>query len=225
MAAKIDGLISNQKYELIRDRLAVVLLEELINQGQLSSPNEVFTKGVWVERFANFDQPTEFPCLNIVLGDGSYSNKDQECIDGEYRFYIVAYESAKTTLSGRGDTLAKIKLHRLLGLCRAILENPIYRTLDFAPPFTVTSKVGAIVVNQPQDTQDATNSVSGYLEYVVKVSETVSLKDAIPLVSSTTTVKLYNTNQGYLWGSADAAPPTMFIDENEEIEVQYFIAE
>lgn len=223
MAAKIDGLIPNQNYELIRDRIAAILMEELTNQGAISSPAETFVKGVWVERFMTFDQAVEFPCLNVVLGDGTYDNKDQTSVDGYYKYYIVGYTSAPTTRNGKGDTLAKIKLHRLLGMCRAILENPVYKTLDFPTPFLRNLKVGSITIDQPSDKSlDATNTVAGYLEFFVKVPEDVLLKTPVDLALSSTTVKLYNTDKGYMWGNTSTPPPTPFV---EEIEVRYFIAE
>lgn len=221
MASKINGLIQPQNYELIRDKLAVILMEELINQGSISSPQETFAKGVWVERVIPFDQPTNFPCINIILDNGEYSNKDQKMVDGWYKFYICAYTSSKSTANDKGDTLAKIKLHKLLGLCRAILENPVYNTLDYPEIGIKTTKVGSIIINQPENQNDATNAVVGYLEFFVRVAETVILKDPIPLALSSTTVRLYDTNEGYMWGDMSTPPDTFITDEDDT----YFIAE
>lgn len=228
--ALIDGIIPKQNYELIGDVLGAILDVELRNQGSLYSPNEVFITSVYRERFVPPDE-TEYPMLNVVLADGLYDNKDQTQADGSYKYIVMAYASAKTTASYRGDLLASIKLQRLLGLCRAILENPVYNTLGFPKPTNQVpsvniknTRVGAIRIQNPQD-NDATHSIEGFLEFYVKVPETVNLKDVIPLASSTTEVKLYLTDKGYRYGPVGGELDFFIAENSTEDNPIYFIAE
>jgi len=61
------------------------------------------------------------------------------------------------------------------------------------------TKVGSIIVPKVNDNGDMINSIMGYLEFFVKATENVILKEAVLIGQSDTTVKLYNTNEGYYY--------------------------
>lgn len=201
MASIITGQIATQKFELIRDRIGEILLTELTAQGAMYSPQEVFANKVYIERFVPIDH-TNFPALNIVLANGDYSNKDQLQADGLYKFWIVCYTGEKSTATQDGDTRATLRMHRILGLCRAILNYGGYRTLGFAPTEVnvKTTYVGSIVIPKVDENGDAVNAIMGYLEFFVKAPEVVNVVDPVQLLSSAITVKLYDTDEGYYWG-------------------------
>lgn len=198
--ALIDGIIPEQKYELIRDRIAQILAAELGNQGDLHSPQEQFVKEVYLERFTSFDI-SDFPYINVSLANMEYDNKDQRQADGLNKFYIVAYTAQKTEGSTSGDTRATIKLHRLLGLCRSILSNPIHRTLGFtaAEVNIKTTYVSSITIPKVDENGDMVNAIMGFIEFFVKAPEDVVLKEGVVVGESYTTVKLYNTEKGYYY--------------------------
>jgi len=222
----IDGIIGNQNYELIRNRIGEILYTNIRNQEILT--NTSIINAVDLERFVTYDE-TDMPVINVVLSSGTYDNKQQQQVDGEYKFFIAAYASEKTLGADRGDKRAAFKLHKILGLCRAILENPIYKRLDFPTPTSTTgniksTRVGGIYIPKVEDIDDAKNAVMGYLEFYVKVPEGVILLEPIPIALSTTEVKLYLTDKGYRWGSSDEIEFIM-AENSTDAEPIYLIAE
>ena len=107
--ALINGIIQQQNYELIRDRLGEILAVELANQTVLTGTE--FVKAVDIERLIPYDE-TDYPVINVVFNNGDYSNKQQTQSDGYYKYFIVGYVKAKTNNSERGDKLATNKLHK-----------------------------------------------------------------------------------------------------------------
>jgi len=198
----ISGLIPQQNFEVIGQSIATILSAELANQGLLSSPQTVYAQSVGYERFIPIDQ-TEYPFVNVVYSRSDYDNKDQTHVDGYNKYWIVAYAWAKTDGTEMGDKRATLKLKRILGLCRAILENPIYKTLGFTVPNAavsfVNTKVGSIIVPKIDDSGNLLNSTMGYLEYFVKATETNILLDTVLAGQSDTTVKLYDTDEGFYY--------------------------
>lgn len=196
--ALINGIIPQQSFELAENAIGSILTTELANQFVLTA-NAKMNATVHKERVVPFDVKTAYPAINVKFDGGDYSNKDMTLTDGLYKYYIVAYVSANSTSSTDGDKEANINLQRLLGICRAILENPVYNNLNLSRPFVKNTYIGAIKVGVTDETLGAENSVCGYLEFYVKVPEYVLLKNAEELLSSFTQVKLYETDEGFQW--------------------------
>lgn len=196
--ARINGIIPPQSNEIVEAAIVSALTDELANQYILTN-NAAMNATVHGERVVPLDVVTGYPAINVKLDRGDYSNKDQTLVDGLYKYYIVAYMSAKSTTSVDGDKKANANLQKLLGICRAILENPVYNNLALSRPFIKSTKVSALQVGVTDETLGAENSVCGYLEYIVEVPEFVTLIDPVALTSSLTQVKLYSTDKGYLW--------------------------
>jgi len=223
--AQISGIIQQQSYELAGDAIGSILADEIAGQYQQSG-NAEYNATVWKERFIPFDAKTEMPAVNIRLANGTYSNKDQTLADGEYKYTIAAYVYSPNASDGNGDKDATLKLQRILGICRSILETPIYNNLNLSRPFVKNTRVGSITLGVTDETAGAENIICGYLEFFVTVPEYVILKDPLPLLNSTTQVKLYETDKGYLWGS-NSADGSLFIAEDESpiFALQYFETE
>lgn len=223
--AQINGIIPQQSYELALNAIGSILTSEILGQYQQSG-DETLNATVWKERVIPFDAKTEMPAINVKLGDGEYSNKDQVLADGEYRFYIVGYVRSVNGLTGQADKQSSLTLQRILGICRAILENPVYNNLDLDRPFVKGTRVGSLKLGVTDETLGAENIVCGYLEFIVKVPEFVTLISPLPLLNSVTQVKLYETDKGYLWG-ADSADGSLFINEDLSpiFAIQYFETE
>lgn len=195
---KINTLIPPQRYELVRDRIGEILAEELLAQFGLHH-NLAITPKVWIERFVPFNH-TEVPAVAVYVADGAYSGKDQISVTGHYNYYVDCLTAAASTTGDHGDKLARINLQRILGMCRAILENPVYRTLDFPAPMVGGLAITAIQVSDPNERQEATNQAYGRLTLAVAVEELVSIEETgIPLAGSATTVTLHDTDKGYVW--------------------------
>lgn len=194
--AKINSIIPTQNYELIRDAIGSILYTEIRNQETLTGDS--FVQSYFAERFIPPDE-TEFPCINIQFSGGDYDNKDQTLVDGAYVYYIAAFTSGN---GQEGDKTATLKLHKILGLVRAILMNPVYNNLGFTKHVIKSTLISGIKITTNETVTDATNSIMGYVEFKVKAIEDVSLIEPIPLASSITEVKLYLTDKGYRYGSS-----------------------
>ncbi len=201
MSSVINSIIPPQSFEIVRDRIGRIIYEEMANQFALTS-NQDFNVQNWIERFLPFDK-TELPSINVMLAEGQYSGQTQIQSDGTYRYYIDVYVHAKTDANDAGDSKATFKLHRLLGLCRAIIEDPRYKTLGFTTPpgFIMNRHYESLNIREPiQKEHDALSSVMGRLTLSVKVPELPGgFVPTVQVRTTKTTVKLSSTEKGYLW--------------------------
>lgn len=195
--SEIENIIPQQAYELVRDRIGAILYSELSEQVVLSG-NYDLDADVYVERYVPFNT-TETPAINVTLASGAYDNKHQGSSRGTYTYNIDGYVSAKSDDDDHGDMIAMPKLHRLLGVCRAILENPIYKRLMYAPPFISHTMVQGINIAEPSPMDGAFN-VMGRITFSVVVNETTQLLDGVEFYAMCTQVKLYETDKGYMYG-------------------------
>ena len=195
--AKIDGIIPNQHFELVRDRIATILVDELAEQYTLSSNEDINVQKVWMERVWPFHE-NELPAVNVCFSHGPYEKQDIQESMGNYIYHIDCYHSAKSTDDDNGDKLGNIKLQRLLGVCRAIIENPQYNTLDFAPPFIRHREIQKIMIAQAKS-GDVNNMAMGRLELLVRVHEDTQLVGTIAAGGYDTTVYLSETDKGYFY--------------------------
>lgn len=195
MAAQLP-LISPQNYEVIRNKIKTILLEELTQQAVLDN---TFTapSDVYIERFYAFDKQ-ELPAVNICFYSGDYDNKNQTFVYGEYIFYIDCYTNSNTVGTERGDKLAQIKLLKLIGKIRAILEAPVYKTLSITPGAIKRTAVKHIRIVYKEQDPTALNDICGRVYFSVTSDETVPLitPEELELWSSKATIE--ETGLGYL---------------------------
>lgn len=197
MASKITTAIGQSNFELIRDRICTILAEEITAQSTILSKPELKAT-VWNERTVPFDF-TNCPAINVLFSRANanaYFPKENVYIN---TFFIDIYTSDKTNSTTDGGTRSTWKLHRLAGIVRAILENPIYRTLDFTPPSIETTSVTDISIADPKPNQDGANIMMGRLTFTVQCRETTELKTAVALGGATTQIKMSETNEGYFY--------------------------
>lgn len=193
----INGIIQPQAFEQIRDKIAEILLIEFQNQYLLTSDPDLDLKKVYVERFVPFDF-TELPCLNVGLERGDYDNQHQGQADAVYKMYVEVLMKAHTSATYRGDTKARMKVHKVMGRARAIIENPVYKTLGFVPGIIKHREVESFVFAEPtkMDQEDCTMS---RMTISVKCVEETALLDVGLIHGNYTTVKLGETDKGFYW--------------------------
>lgn len=190
--------ISPRRFEIVRDRIGAILADEIPSQYTLNNLPFDAPNKVWVARFNAFDQ-SELPAININLSTGDYSNKDARAVDGTYIYYIDCHTLHPDSESGPGDIKATMNLHRLMGIILAIFENPVYRTLDFSPPFSCQVAVTGVRVMDPKDDPEANYNTFGRVLLQVKVPEHNNLKDAPLITGGVANVKLHETNKGFYY--------------------------
>lgn len=194
----ITQAIPPQAFEIVRDRIGAILADEINRQFIITGDAEL-DLDVWVERFVPFDKE-EIPTVNVSLVSGAFSGHTQKNTDGLYSYAIDVHAKAKSSEDDRGDSLAVIRLHRLMGICRAILENPYYKTLGFTPPFIMNRHCESVSIADP-GRQDATSAAMGRLIFSVRVIENTELVSPAALYMNNTRVKLHETDKGYFYAA------------------------
>lgn len=197
--SNIPLAIPQQKFELIRDRIGLILADELPNQSTLNSDDQL-NAPVYVERFVPFSD-TDMPCINVLYSGSNFDSKTVMNADGVDTYFVDVYTKGKGSEDQRGDNLAASRLHRLMGVCRAILENPIYKTLGFNPPSLSGVAVKSISVQDPQNNQDAKNVIMGRLVFEVRALEVQQLIDSTLISEAVTKIKLNESEKGYIYQS------------------------
>lgn len=195
--ANINTIISTRNFELIRDRIAQILAVELANQKSLTG-DTLFDSTVWLERFIPFDQ-TEMPAINVYFSDASYDNLTPISSKGRNSFYIDVHMKDKHTAGIDGDKGAALKLHRLIGVIMAILEDPYYVMLDFSPGTIQHTEVSEIKIGQPTSQQDSTQLITGRITFVVNANENTRELSAIDADKYSTSVRLGETEKGFYY--------------------------
>lgn len=205
--------IVRREWELIRDRIGLILAQELATQAQLDYDDVLFElPDVFIERYVAFNH-TEMPAINVMVAQGEYTQETQQTQDGTWTFYVDAYATAKDEDDQRGDQYANMRLQRLIGMCQAIIMDSRFKTLLFEPGAISNRTVKGIMMADPTKAMEATNAVMARMTIEVRVSDEVELVDAIPLAEYATIAKLSDTPLGYLWGGTSTfTPPTTCAD-------------
>lgn len=192
----INGIIPSQGFELVRDRIGEILAEEMCGQFDLTG-DEDLNVTVYIERSVRFDN-TDMPCVNVYLQPSDYTSQYQGFSDGEYIFHIDVHTNGDSNEDGLGDAIAIVKCHKILGKCRAILENPVYKTLGFTSPFIHRRVITSIGMVKPES-NDSYHHAMGKLIMMVKLTEDVALLETNLVGSYETSVKLSTTDKGYVF--------------------------
>lgn len=196
MAAKIENIIPRQKYEFVRDRIALIVAEELANQADLGAV-EANLKAVYIDRMVP-PNLAEMPMANVSFKRINYENQTPIQADGSNTYYVDIFTSAKFKDDERGDTKSSNDAARVGGMVRAIIENPIYRTLDFAPPYLSRVTVDSIEMAELNaDSKDANSTIVCRVTITVQMPEKTQLLEGINANGVEAVVKLSTTDKGY----------------------------
>lgn len=194
--SKITQPISSQAFEFIRDRIFEIIVDEFDGQHTLTTDDDL-ELNVFLERNTPLDK-TEISSIVISLATGSFGNKHQGSVDGTYQFHIDFFTNSKTNSSISGDTKAALKLHKIMGLGRAILEDPIYKTLGFVPPFIMKTWFSEFNI-AAGNKEDALNSAMSRLIFNVVANETSKLIVPNLIEGYKTSIKIDSTGKGYFY--------------------------
>ena len=170
--SKIDYILGTSNFELVRSKIAQILLIELTNQKALNVAALALEEAkptpdpgliaeyelniscipdvVWEERFIR-PQPCDYPMVNVVFTNAPLNEGTSHSVQiGENKYQIEGYTDAKSKDSKNGDVLATLKLHRLLSICRNIIMDRNYVQLELEGQNIVGyRRVEDIVIAQP----------------------------------------------------------------------------
>lgn len=193
----ITNVVPKQGFEVVRDRIAEILAIEIDTQAQLSYEAYLDLVSVYTE-IANPVDKVDLPCVVVSYANTSFSNKSQGSEDGLDVYHIDVYTSAKTTATNPGDKIAALRCQKLLGLCRYILADPIYKTLGLTAPSI--SRVYNSEINIGQISQsDAINTCMGRLTVNVVCNESNKFITPSLIAGYTTSVQLDESDLGYFY--------------------------
>lgn len=194
MAALIPFLIDKQdNFEIVRDKIATILLEEQANQQALAIAATIdpklFELRVFTERTnpwsewqdAPPDQLDAPPIVNITFdtdsADKAGSNiGSRQMFDATYNIDCYGYGASSQTATGQiaGDSQAAIVSHRAAKLVRNILMSAFYVSLDL-PAATVgvgLRWVSGITSFVPElDARPVQNVIGTRIAFQVKMNE------------------------------------------------------
>lgn len=194
--AKILNVIPNQNFELIRDRITEIIIDELAYQNDyINYEDDKLASAIFTEHSTPFNED-ELPAINVSFAGGDYSNKNVKTVEGTYTYNIDFFIRAESTTDNDGDYLSAVRLQRVMGVVRYILEDPIYRNLGFSYPKISLVKLNTIAIADSKQ-QDIANINMGRLVLEVRCSETTELLTPNLIAGYETTVKINNTNFGY----------------------------
>jgi hypothetical protein len=175
--ALITAPIPIQAFELIRNRIGEILIEELSNQVSVYS-DQTLALNVYIERSVPLDK-TELPAINVNFAGGPLDSKNIKDGSNSYAYNIDVYTSAKATDLQSGDEKSAIACQRIIGACRSIILNPVYKTLGFATGANAfISRVTAreiSVLDPAAGKQDADSTHMERLVIIVSCTEIESL--------------------------------------------------
>lgn len=204
----IPVLIPEVGFEKIRDRIALILMQEFENQVYEFSNENCDGVNFFAERTAPMDK-TESPYINISTFKGDYSNKDVEFVDGTYQYVIDVCCGSKKIGNTPADQAANFKVQKLIGIVRYILEHPDYTTLLFDRPFIEHTMLTKFQIYRPEMAPDKADSFSfaiGQAIFSVRCGEVTTPGEGNVTEGQDTVAMIGLTGKGFQYGGASDPP-------------------
>lgn len=194
MAVLITEIIPLQNFEIIKDRLGVILFEELMNQKKLQCKG--IDIDVSIERQEPYDK-AEDVVVNISQNNIAYGSIDERNSQGNISFNIDVYASGNATIEVDGNTTTRVKLDMVLGWIRYILSSTKYQTLAFPKGFIGGTYVDSVQYDDNYGSQDGAFVRMARLQFSVRASEVQEMWNGLEFTGNDTVIKLDNGTKGY----------------------------
>jgi hypothetical protein len=207
--AQITETLTPRKFEIIRDRVAEILADELLNQSILNTdPNLAAT--VYLERLVPFSQD-ELPVVNVFVADGKFDRFTVDSQTGEHIIAIDIFDKGITegsTKEQRGDLISTRKMTRIVGVVQAIFSHWKYLKLGFAENFIDRVEIQSYKLMEPISAADGSNVAKGRVLLYVKSEECLASPIPVLIDGYDTSVLLHETQYGYAFsGDQSVIPP------------------
>lgn len=191
--------IPAQSFEIIRDRILEILLDEITNQQEITY-DSTSINFCQERQGPNFNY-TELPLINVCLANGDYPSKNTTNANGIYYYTIDCHTKANASDEyENADTLAALNMQRLLGKCRAIMANPYYNTLAFAKGFIARVACVSISISEPTK-GDMYSTAMGRLTVSVEANEVSELITPENIAGYQTRITIDSSTKGYKYTS------------------------
>jgi len=194
----ITNIIPEQPVELVRNRVAEILLDELDNQVSLFM-NYDLDVDVDVESQNPYVDKVDMPLVSVSVLKGNLGNKHQGQQDGKYQLAVEVFTNAKSTAAQKADQRATFHLHKIMGAVRYILEDPKYKWLGYVQnTFIIRTFLSDFIIYESKK-DDANCTIGGRWVLNFEVVESNTLITPQLADGYLTKAKLYLTAQGYKW--------------------------
>jgi hypothetical protein len=196
--AKITGIIGTRNFELVRNRLLEILIDEFTNQVAISYDDDLAGITFSLEKFITPDF-TSIPLINVLFASREKINKQQSSSMSTYVYHVDIYSRSKSTMVAGGDTLSKIKLQKMIGVADAILSNQYYKTLGYEPGFIGSVNCTSLDIGEGITGIDSTSTSIARLVVSVAMSDETQSGSILNITGFDTIVKIGCTNIGHFW--------------------------
>jgi len=191
--------IGAQGFELVGNRIAEILVEEIANQVTLQGFEE--TVECFLERIEPMDK-NEDVMISVAFREGDYEGQTQQDVQGQYMYFIDLFVSGYGQAGTAPSIISKNKLFRYLGLIRYILSSGKMPTLQFPPGLIGGKYIKKIILDTDYSNFGNHSNYDGaYIRfariiYIVRVRESQLLWEGIPLEGNNTKITYENTTKG-----------------------------
>lgn len=196
MAAIITNIIPKSNFELVREKIGVILLEELTNQKVLQEDDFPEDVNVYSERITPIDNAEQI-IVNVLLDSANYGNFTEKDSQGRTIFYIDLYTTGQASDDKSGSLDSSERLQRFLRMCRYILASTLYNTLGFDPGFIGGTYVENFQILDPAQKEDSAFTRFARIQFAVRIQENQDMWEGVLITGADTQVKLQLTDKGY----------------------------
>jgi hypothetical protein len=196
--ALINQIIPEQNFEIVRNRIASILVEELQNQNTLDSTFPRI-ETVYADRVVPFDK-SEVIGVNVRYNNVDYSNHDENSITGDYEYYIdintIAQETDDEGLNA--DSLSATLMNRIIGKIIFILSSKEYYRIGFDnPPTLILNRhISRVQIAELDRNEDGLAAQMGRIYFKAKFAENVFEIEGQSFEGTTTNVTVLPTDKG-----------------------------
>lgn len=194
MAAIIENIIQRQGFEIVLEKIAVILFEELTRQKSLQTLGDDF--GVYIERQTAYDK-SEGIVISVGMDGADYAGKNQFDVQGNTTYFIDLYTTGDETLVTTGDDNSRFLTLKWLGMIRSILSSTKYKTLGYP-----AGLIGGTMVEKIQNQLSYGNGDANFIKFAritfsVRIQENQEMWTSIELQGNDTTIKINETEKGF----------------------------
>jgi hypothetical protein len=194
MTAIIENIIPAQNFEIVQNKIGVILLLELLNQKKLQCiDNEI---EVFLSRQTPYDK-SEDVMINVSMAQINYSGKTQIDSQGLTTYNVDIYCNSDEKQCTTGSENTRIVLNQITGLVRYILSSTKYKTLGFQAGFIGGTMVDSIQFLDNFGNQEANFVSMSRIVFTARLNENQLAWEGIALLGNDTNIKLDSTNKGY----------------------------
>ncbi|APZ82880.1 hypothetical protein [Flavobacterium phage FL-1] len=201
--AILTEIIPPQGFDLVGNRIAEIITEEISNQVIIQNFSE--NVEVFLERIEPMDK-SEDVMISVALRQGDFEGQTLRDVQGNYTYFIDLFTSGWAEETGQIITapsiVSKDKLYRYMGLIRYILSSGKLNTLGFPPGLIGGKYIKRVMIDTDYSNFGNHSNYDGsYIRFArfifdVRVQETQLLWDSIPLLGNNTNFTYEDTPKG-----------------------------